>query len=170
MEYKQIGYSQKTHGVAGELKIFIEEPYEDLFVDQDRIFLDIKGTKQPFFIESIRGKAEFIVKFEDVNNREAAQLMQSRGLFLPAHEVPDALEAEEPTLEYAGLVGYLLVDEDLGDIGRIEEILEMPQQEMAVLQYKGREALVPLNPQFIRAIDKAAQTVRVALPEGLLDL
>lgn len=170
MEYKQIGYTQKTHGVAGEIKVFIEEPYDDLFLDQDRIFLDIKGTKQPFFIESIRGKAEFIVKFEDINQREAAQLLQSKGLFLLAHEVPAALAAEAPTLEYAGLTDFRLVDEALGDIGRIEEILEMPQQEMAVLHYKGREVLVPLNPQFIQSVDKTGKIVRVALPEGLLDL
>ncbi len=107
MNYTQIGYTKKTHGVTGELKVFVEEPYEDIFLDADRVFLETRGSKQPFFIESIRGGGDLIVKFEEVKNREEALLLQSKGIFLPSSEVPEDLEPAEPALQNAGLKGYL---------------------------------------------------------------
>lgn len=170
MDYKQIGHTRKTHGVAGELKVFIEEHFEDIFLEKERIFLEVRGSKQPFFIESVRGGGDLIVKFEDINNREDALLLQSKGVFLPASEVPEDLEPEEPGLEYDGLTGFLMIDQTTGEIGRIEEVLEMPQQEMAVVQYQGREVLIPLNERFIQKTDKAEKKVFVDLPEGLLTM
>ena len=170
MDYTQIGFTKKTHGVAGELKVFVEEHLEDIFLEADRVFLEIRGNKQPYFIETIRGGGDLIVKFEDVKNREDAIPLQSKAVFLPASEVPADLEPEAPPMAYARVTGYLLVDATAGDIGAVEEVLEMPQQEMAVVHYQGREVWVPLNPQFVRSIDDAGRKVLVDLPEGLLDL
>lgn len=64
----------------------------------------------------------------------------------------------------------LLVDQNAGEIGHITEVLEMPQQEMAAVQYQGREVLIPLNEQFIIEVDHATQKVLMDLPEGLLNL
>ena len=171
MNYIQIGFTRKTHGIGGELKVIVEEPFEDLFLDADRVFLDIKGIKQPFFIKTVRGGGDLIVLFEDVANREEAQLLQSRGIFLPENEIPqEALVEPDDGLEYGHIVGYLLADQTLGEIGKVDEVLDMPQQEMAVVRYQGREALVPLNALFVVSVDDAAQQVLVNLPEGLLEL
>lgn len=170
MDYIQIGFTKKTHGIAGELKVFIEEPYEDIFLEKERVFLEIRGNKQPFFVESIRGAGDLIVKFEDIKVREDALLLQSKPVFLPATEIPEDLDTTELEPEYAGVTGYLLIDQHAGEIGRITEVLEMPQQEMAVVQYQGREVLIPLNDQFILSVDHAGQKVLVDLPEGLLEL
>lgn len=169
--YIQIGFTKKTHGIGGELKVVVEEPYEDIFLEADRVFLEIKGVKQPYFIKSIRGGGDLIVLFEDVANREEALTLQSRAIFLPENELPEeALIPAEETSEHAHLVGYLLLDQALGPIGPITEVIEMPQQEMAVVQWQGREVLIPLNEQFILAVDEKAKTVRMDLPEGLLAL
>lgn len=169
-DYTQIGFTKKTHGVAGELKVFIEEHYEDVFLEQERVFLELRGQKQPFFIEHIRGGGDLIVKFEELKNREEALLLQSKAIFLPSQDVPQGLEPASPGLEYAGTVGFMLHDRSAGQIGRIEEVMDMPQQEMAMVHYQGREVLVPLNSQFVQAVDPVAKTVTVDLPEGLLTL
>lgn len=170
MEFTQIGFTKKTHGVAGEIKIAIEEVYEDLFLEADRVFLEIKGAKMPFFIENIRGGGELIVHFEDVKNKEEAWLLQSKGVFLPTAEIPASLEAPDDGLEYGDLGGYTMIDKEVGEVGVIEEILDMPQQEMALIRYKKREVLIPLNEELILDIDEKKKQVMVDLPEGLLDL
>lgn len=171
MNYIQIGFTKKTHGIGGELKVIIEEPYEDLFLDADRVFLDIKGSKQPFFIKTIRGGGDLIVSFEDVANREEALMLQSRGVFLPENEVPEEAQVvPDDGLVYGYVVGYSLVDQTLGEIGQIKELLDMPQQEISVVAYQGREVLVPLNAQFVVKVDDTARQVLVNMPEGLLDL
>jgi len=63
-----------------------------------------------------------------------------------------------------------LVDENHGLIGIINEVTEMPQQEMAVLNYREKEILIPLHATLIEAIDTTNQKITVRLPEGLLDL
>ena len=66
--------------------------------------------------------------------------------------------------------GFLLVDKELGEIGVIEEVLELPQQEMAVVKKEGKEVMIPLNDTFVKGIDRTKKRIDVELPEGLLDL
>lgn len=169
-QFTQIGFTKKTHGIGGELKVAIEAVYEDIFIEADRVFLDVKGNKLPFFLENVRGGGELIVKFEDVKNREEAMLLQSRAIFLPSRELPADLEPEDDGLLYADLVGYLLVDKSAGEIGRIEQMIDMPQQELAVIPYKGREVLAPLNERLVLSIDREAKKVFTDLPEGIFEL
>ena len=170
MEYIQIGFTKKTHGVAGEIKVAIDELYEDLFLEADRVFIEMKGTKMPFFLETVRGGGELIVHFEDVKNKEEAYLLQSRPIFLPVSEVPASLSLAEETLEYAYLEGYTIVDIHAGILGVVEEVIDMPQQEMALIRYQNRDVLIPLNDNLIEKIDEKQQQITVNLPEGLIDL
>ncbi|MBK7936547.1 MAG: hypothetical protein IPJ82_05435 [Lewinellaceae bacterium] len=173
-QYIGIGYTKKTHGLKGELKLIVEDRYLEDFLKNERIFVDVKGTKVPFFITNVRGKGEMILKLEDVDSLDVAYGLQSREIFLREKDlVPDherELEIEEETLEYEHLTGFLLRDKNLGEIVTIEEVLEMPQQEMALLKYKGREVLVPLNERFVVTVDDKTKTVHTDLPEGLLDM
>ncbi len=172
--YVNIGHTRKTHGVQGEMKISIEDRYLEDFLKNERIFIDIKGVKVPYFVASVRGKGDLILLLEEVTSKEAAFALQSREIHLretdliPEHERELEIEPEEE-LEYAHLVGFTLVDQSLGEIGAIKEVLDMPQQEMAFLDYQGREVLVPLNAQLIISVDKTGKTVHMDLPDGLLD-
>jgi 16S rRNA processing protein RimM len=172
-QYVSIGYTKKAHGLAGELKISIEAQYLEDFLHNERIFLDIKGLKIPYFVANVRGENDFILKLEEVDDRDAAFALQSREVFLREQDLlPDharTLDVDEAGLEYGHLEGFLLTDKTLGEIGRIQQILEMPQQEMAFLQYQDREVLVPLNAHYIVSIDETAQRVSMDLPDGLLD-
>lgn len=174
-QYVNIGYTKKLHGLQGELKLSIEDRYLEDFLKNERIFLDVKGAKVPYFVANVRGKGEMILKLEDVDSRDAAYALQSREMFLREQDlIPDhkrELEIEpEETLEYEYLTGFRLVDKTIGVVGSIEEVLDMPQQEMAFLKYKGREVLIPLNGQFITSIDEKGKTVFMDLPEGLLEV
>lgn len=174
IQYVSIGYTKKTHGLKGELKMSIEARYAEDFLKNERIFLDVKGVKVPYFIANVRGAGEWIVQLEDVENKEAAYALQSREIFLRQQDLlPDhkrVIEVEDESLEYEDLIGYTIVDQQLGTIGAIDEVLEMPQQEMAFLRYKNREVLIPLNDTIIVSIDEAKRTVTMDLPEGLLDM
>jgi 16S rRNA processing protein RimM len=173
-QYVSIGYTKKAHGIGGELKLHIEERYLEDFLKNERIFLEVKGTKLPYFVENVRGKGELILQLESVNNRDTAFLLQSREVFLRQQDLLSDAEREfEPveadSLAYAQLSGYLLRDKTLGDIGTIAEVLDMPQQEMALLQYRNRDVLVPLNAQLILDIDPQQRIVLMDLPDGLLE-
>lgn len=174
IQYVTIGRTRKAHGLAGELKVSVEEKFLEDFLKNERIFLDVRGAKIPYFIAKVRGGGEMILKLEEVDNRDAAVALQSRDILLREQDIiPDHLREfeveEEDTLEYGFLEGFTLADKNLGEIGTVGEVLEMPQQEMAFLQYKGREVLIPLNEQLIISIDESNKRLTMDLPEGLLD-
>lgn len=170
MEYIQIGFTKKTHGVKGELKIIIEEVFEDIFLEADRVFIEVRGNKMPYFIQNIRGEGDLIVLFEDITDKDQALLIQSKPVFMPASELPASIEVPDDGLEYTFLEGFVLSDKNTGEVGTIEEVIDMPQQEMAVVVYKGREILIPLDEQVIVTISEAKKTILMDLPDGLLDL
>jgi 16S rRNA processing protein RimM len=173
-EYINIGHTRKTHGVGGELKIMIETRFVEDFLKNERIFIDVKGIKIPYFITSVRGTLDLIVALEDVDNKEAAYSLQSREVFLRKQDlIPEhlrELEVEDESLEYAFLAGFTLIDQTLGEIGVIDEILDMPQQEMAMMKHKGKDVLIPLNKSMILKVDKAGKRLTMDLPDGLLDM
>lgn len=172
--FVNIGHTRKAHGLTGELKFAIEEQYLEDFMKNERIFLSIKGSKIPYFIANVRGKGELIVLLEDVDNRTTAEALQSKEIFLREQDILTDKEREfempDDSLEYEGLIGFMIMDKTIGEVGLIDEVLEMPQQEMAFLRYKGHEVLIPLNKQLILEIDENKRLVTMDLPEGLLEI
>lgn len=173
-QYITIGRTRKAHGLSGELKMSIEDRYLEDFMKNERIFLEVKGLKLPYFIDSVRGGGELIVKLEEVDDRDAATVLQAREIMLREQDILTEEEREfeveeEQGLQYEHLTGYLMIDNERGEIATITEVLEMPQQEMAFLTYKGREILIPLNEQFVQRVDADQKRVYMDLPDGLLD-
>ena len=66
-------------------------------------------------------------------------------------------------------VGYVIFD-GATEIGVVEEIVEYPQGEMAVLTYKNKDTIVPLNDVFVKKLDNEKRQIIMELPEGILDL
>lgn len=165
-----IGYTKKPHGLKGELKVLIDDLYLDDFLDAETIFLELKGKKLPFFIESVREGNEILVKLEDIDSKEAADNIASKEIFLRESDIVPLDERELEEDDFVQYLGYQVQDSELGLIGAIEEIIEYPQQMMAVVNYQDREVLIPMNEAFIKKIQKKEKIIRMELPEGLLDL
>ncbi len=163
----RIGFSKKPHGIKGELKLQAEERYVQDLLEAEVIFIDIKGKPAPFFVESIREGNELLVKLEDVDTREAAEALGSKALFLPEVSL-QPMEKEETGL--VQLIDFQIETPLLGRIGIIEDVLEYPQQLLAVVAYQGREVLIPLHENLITAIDQEQRIVHMDLPQGLLEL
>lgn len=166
-----IGFCKKPHGVGGELKVRIEAEYLEDFLQAEVIFLDINSKQVPYFIEKIRPGNELLVKLEDVDSREAAAALNGKEMFLREEDIHTGEEEEDDEdLAYEDLVGYEIIETDLGSIGKIEDVLDYPQQMMALLTYQEREILIPLNEYLIQDIDVENQKIIMELPEGLLEL
>ena len=168
-KYIAIGRVSKTHGVDGALKLKIKDRYWDDFAEAKVLFVESAGKVVPYFIEEFRGGLDPIVKFEDLNQREPAQALSGKEIFMRESDLlPEA--AEVNVSQYERYLGYLLQDVELGELGKIEEVVESPGQYLAFLEYQGREVTIPLNPVFIKSVDHKSEIVLVDLPEGLLDL
>ena len=172
-KYQSIGFTKKTYGVKGELKLNILDKYLEDFVQTEVVFLGLAGRKIPYFIEYINFENPFSVKFEDYNSKEIALELTGKEIFM---RTKDLLPLEEKILEitsgliYEKYVNFVIQDKIYGTLGEIIEIIEYPQQEMAALIIEEKEVLIPLNEQLIIAIDETAKLIFMDLPEGLLNL
>ncbi|HMO39027.1 MAG TPA: ribosome maturation factor RimM [Saprospiraceae bacterium] len=164
-----IGVCKKPHGVGGELKVQIDAEYVAGFLESKVLFIGWQGKEVPYFIENIRAGHDIFVKLEDLDTREAAAVLAGKEIFLREEDLQFA-PADPDEDDPEAWIGYQLWDVEHGLIGAIEDVVEYPQQIMAVLTYQGREILIPLNEHLIEAVDLDAQTLRMNLPTGLLEL
>ncbi|RYF95434.1 MAG: 16S rRNA processing protein RimM [Chitinophagaceae bacterium] len=163
-----IGYFTKTKGLKGELQLFFEfDDYEAL--ELDVLFADINGKLVPYFVAShkIYPNSTALFYLDDVDHIDKAQPLVKKKVYLPLTKMP---ERDEDDFQLTDLKGYEVHDETHGELGKIIEVNEYPQQFVATVAHKTREILFPLNDDFIQEIDDEAHILYVDLPEGLLDI
>ncbi len=163
-----IGYTKKAHGIKGAIRVSIKDQYLATFEEIDVLFLAINGRNIPYFIESKIFETPYRIKLEDHPTREAIEPLTSKEILVQKDKI--IAEAIPNDLIYGAYLDYLIVDQVAGEIGTILDIQEFPQQEMAIVQYQGKEILLPLNTHLIESIEEDSKTIVVNLPEGLLNL
>lgn len=164
----KIGFVLKPHGLKGEVTISIDSDAPNEIDQLESVFLSVGDTMVPYFIESssVRGDKAF-VKFEDVNNAEQAKAISKHALYLPKTARPKSGRGEFYDDE---ITGFSVTDQTLGLLGKIQEVMSAGPNKLLVLDYQGREVLIPVNSPFILSINKAKKTIAVSLPDGFLDI
>jgi 16S rRNA processing protein RimM len=167
---EKIGFFKKTHGVFGELVLEYEPQFEYSLENANRVFVEIDGLLVPFFFteEGFRFKTEnsAILTFDGVDSEKYAKRMVGNSVFLFKTEI---IEIPNEFFE-SQLVNYLLTDEKLGDIGIIEQVDNYAGNIVLTVNYRGQELLTPFNNDFLLEIDKKNKTLKLNLPEGIIDL
>ncbi len=163
-----IGYITKTKGLKGEVQVYFEydEP-GDLTLDS--VFAEINGKLVPFFISAykLQNNQTGNFYFDDVDTIEKASALVRKKLYL-SNELKPVRDEDEFLI--TDLKGFIVFDETAGELGEIIEIHEYPQQFVAVVPYKFKEIMFPLNDDLIMEIDEDKGILKVNLPEGLIDL
>ncbi|GAB3796908.1 ribosome maturation factor RimM [Spirosoma humi] len=164
----QLGHITKTHGVSGELVLFLDVDNAAEYADLESVLLEVKGDLIPYFIESIaivKG-SRAIIAFEDVNTIEQAERLINCGAFLPLDELEPI--TDETRFYFHEIVGYQVVDAEAGELGLVRGVYAMNAQDLIAMDYLGKEVLIPINSDIVRTVDRANQKLNVALPDGLL--
>lgn len=165
----QIGRVAKVHGLRGEVNVVLDVDYPEDYEGLEHLFLEQKGRLVPFFLEHFvlqpGGKA--LVKFEDLNSLEQVESLVGLEIFLPLSELP---QLEEDQYYFHELIGFEVIDENLGLIGPVQIIYDLETQDLLGVTHQGKEVLIPIQDGIIRNVDKAAKKVYCQLPEGLLDI
>lgn len=163
-----IGYITKTKGLKGEVQVFFEYPDPEE-LELKSVFVELNGKLVPYFISSfkLQSNQTGYFYFDDIDTIDKAEKLVRKKLYQPISIRP---ERDEDEFLITDLKGYIAHDERFGELGEIIEIHEYPQQFVAVVPYKFREILFPLNDEFIREINEEEGIVYLDLPEGLIDV
>ena len=80
----QLGYILKTHGIHGELLIYLDTDNPEEYKLLESVFVEIKQKLVPFFIEQIKvNDNKAIIRFQEIDNLEAAEKLKGLTLYLP---------------------------------------------------------------------------------------
>ena len=159
MELIETGKIVNTHALRGEVKI---EPWADspeAFCGFTRLFVD--GAEHR--VERARVQKQFVLaKLSGIDSVEAAEGLKNKTVCVPREDIPLA----DGAYLIGDLVGCLACGQDGAELGRITDIISLPQGE--VLEIRGdREILVPLNREFVLDADLPAKRVVIRLIEGM---
>jgi len=170
--YTLIGKTRKSYGIKGEMKLHISEKFLEDIVNLKVVFLKINGKQVPYFVESVRIGNALMIKFEDINTPEETHAISSKEVYARDEDLipEDERLFEVEGLEFEKYNGFTIIDSEKGRVGVIKDVVEYPQQEMAVVEFEEREILIPLNHKLIEAVNEAKKELILNLPDGLLEL
>ena len=159
---------RKTRGRKGELLADIYSSKPERAAQLKAVALELAGRRWETQVEELwfhDGVPVF--KFAGINSISEAEAWEGADVLVPPGNV---LKLDEGEYTHASLIGCSVI-EGTTEIGTVRELLEQGGPAMLSVQTPaGKEVLIPFARDLCREIDVAGKTIRVELPEGLLDL
>jgi 16S rRNA processing protein RimM len=166
---QNIGFFRKTHGIHGSLVLEFEPQFELSVEEADRIFVELEGLLVPFFIKEnglrFRTANTAIVDLDWVESEKYAKRLANNSVYLFKYEIADEQEeSSDSTLE-----NYLLTDENADEIGTIVRVDDFSGNIVLTVNYKEKEVMIPFNEKLLVEVDHSLKTLKLKLPEGLIE-
>lgn len=161
-----IGRLWRTRGNRGELLGELDSSDPDREQKLREVALEVDGRRQVMRVEETwRHDGRPVFKFKGVDSISDAEKWEGAEMLVRASEVEPP---EEGAYSYADLVGCKVVGEsEVGVVTEVEEYGGAPLLKLEAAD--GREILIPFARSICKVIDVASKTIRVELPEGLLE-
>ena len=160
---QRIGQVLKSNGRDGELLVgFTGIAPEDIDLEEP-VFIEFDGLPVPFYFESFtpRGNTRALVRLTGVHNLTDAD--ELAGAVLYAED--DLYEDEEEDL-----TGWTVLNADGTKAGTVSAHEDIPGNPCIWVETGRGECLIPLHEELVLEVDEEKQTIRMEIPDGLLDL
>jgi 16S rRNA processing protein RimM len=164
-----VGRIGRAHGVQGEATIEIRTDLpEERFFEGATLQTD-PSSFGPLTIQSLRDhNGILLLKFKEAADRTAIEKL--RNVLLLA-EVDMANEAEyEDEYHVQQLIGCEVFNSDGVKVGVLEDVLNLPGQDLLSINAPQGEVLVPFILEFVPEVDIAAKRIVITPPEGTFEL
>jgi len=159
----------KLHGYKGDVNIYNDNDIPFDFSTLEYFLIELNNQLVPFFIKKARPTKPnvVLVKFEEVNSEEEAKKIHKRKVYLPKNWIP---ETDEKEITEKKLIGYSVIDINLGNLGEITYINSQTAQQLIYVSKDGKEFCFPMHEQFVKGVDAKERTMEVEIPEEFLNL
>ena len=164
-----LGKILKPFGSKGHVLVFLDVDEPKRYSRLESVFISVARDQIPFFIESMDLKQvnKAVIKFEDISSPEDAEPLLGKELYLPLAQLPP-LKGKK--FYYHEVTGFKVIDELYGDIGILESVAEMPQNDLLRVRKGKKEILIPLNDEVLKRVDRKSRILSIRAPEGLIEL
>jgi len=168
--YVAVGRIASVHGLRGDLKVELHTDYPERFAPDVQLLMDANLTK--ITIESVRPhKGHLLIRFQGVYNRDDADELRGRWLFVDEDELA---ELDEDAYWVHDIIGLTVQSAEDRQLGEITDVLFTGANEVYVIKpapgvNKGKDILLPALTSVIQEIDLDAGVMLVNLPDGLME-
>ena len=162
-QYLEVGKITNVHGLHGEVRV---QPWADTpeFLCQFKT-LYVDEAHFPMKVERARvHKNMVIIKFEGPTDVPGALSLRNAILYIDRSDV----SLPQGAFFLADIYGLEVRDAATGEVlGKIEDVLTLPANNVYVVKGGPRELMIPAVPQFIAETNVDEGFIRVNIIEGL---
>ena len=172
-DWLPVGTIVGVQGLQGDLKVNPASDFPERFTAPGPRWVRSTQTPEPMQVQLKRGRqlpgrSLFIIRFEGVNDRNAAEALVGHELLVQADDRPHLKDGEFHLLDLVGLEARLAAD--AAPIGEVSDLISGGNDLLEIRTPDGRRLLIP----FVAAIVPEVHTVEGWLlltpPPGLLEL
>ena len=162
-QYLEVGKVTNVHGLHGEVRVqpWADSPdflcqFKTLYVDEAHFPMNVERARVH--------KNMVIIKFEGPTDVPSALSLRNAVLYIDRSDT----KLPEGAFFLADIYGLEVRDAASGEVlGKIEDILTLPANNVYVVRGGPRELMIPAVPQFIAETNVDDGFVRVNVMEGL---
>lgn len=166
-----VGHVRRAHGIKGEVLVQPETDRPESVLAPDRTLMLRDGGRDgraELVVRSVRPhKGGWLIRFEGIEGRSAAEALAGRELLLTAEEL-EPLDDDEVFIH--DLIGLDVVSVDGETIGVVRQVFVADPADLLEVRLPDRDVLVPFSAQIVREVDLDARRVVIEPPEGLFDI
>lgn len=164
----KIGKLNKTFGLKGQIRAFIDPKIIARWKKVELIKIQIEKKPFPLFINEyeLGENGHCLFLFEGVTDKTGADKICGKEIFIDEKYLKKAKAYQQ----LSDFIGFELIDEKLGTLGKLEDVFELPTHELGKFTHHGKEVLFPITEQHVVETNTRKKTLTLNLPEGLLDV
>jgi len=166
-DFVLIGVVRRPHGTAGEVSVEPVSEAIERFEHLSRVLIrDKQGTRLVGVKSARRNGERVLMQFEGVSDRESARALASAEIGVTKQDVwPLPLDSHY----IFDVVGCRVVGLDGRKIGVVEDVMDLPANDVLVVRTEKGEVLLPVTENVVKKIDTKGKCIVIAEMEGLLD-
>jgi 16S rRNA processing protein RimM len=163
--YVEIGKILKPYGLQGRVKILSYADSLERFFKGKELFLVQENGMRPVVVSEIKGGGKNpILKFQDRDDRRAAEALTGASLYIKSEELKKLPKGEFYRVE---IIGSRVCDESGRCLGVLENIFTTSAHDVWVVKDGSKEMLVPAVEEFVASVDPVQKEVRLRATQGL---
>lgn len=164
--YLRVGVIATTHGIKGEVKVFVTTDDVKRFSELDAVMLDTGKELIRLDIEGVKYLKQYaILKFKGIDNITDIEKYRGKDLLVTREQ---AVKLEEDEYFIYDLLGSEVYADTGEKLGELSQILTGPANDVYIVKTKEeKEILLPSIKECILDVDAVNKRIRVHLMDGL---
>ncbi len=158
----------KPHGVLGWVKVQVLSSNPKRFSEGSAFILEGRESGERLVVQRVKGAPGevILVKFEGVEDRDQAEAIRGRRLFVTPEEV-----GEPPPGCYweHQIVGLAVTTTEGVELGKVREVMETGANDVLVVRQGRRECLIPMIEEVVSEVDLERGVLVINPMPGLLE-